>query len=141
MGNCYRFEQDHLPTCRDNLLCLVKPERLIDGIPYVHNVVFSEFIVAATGHALPIFDINMKREVSNRNSSTSNGDDSDDDGSDNHNCNSSQSNNSSANSHAYWSIVNEVEDGACLLRCVARHVFDNPLLHFVVRHQLLAHMS
>ncbi|CAN0338899.1 unnamed protein product, partial [Scytosiphon promiscuus] len=31
-------------TCRDNLLCLVKPQRLIDGIPYVHNVVYSEFI-------------------------------------------------------------------------------------------------
>ncbi|CAM9151067.1 unnamed protein product, partial [Laminaria digitata] len=31
-------------TCRDNLLCLVKPERLINETPYVHNVVYSEFI-------------------------------------------------------------------------------------------------
>ena len=27
-------------TCRDNFLCLVKPEHLVDGVPYVHNVVF-----------------------------------------------------------------------------------------------------
>ena len=83
----------------------------------------------------------MTREISNRNKSTSSGDASDDDGSGNHNSNSSQSNNSSANSHAYWSIVNEVGDGACLLKCIARHVFDNSLLHFIGRHQLLAHMS
>ena len=83
----------------------------------------------------------MTREISNRNKSTSSGDASDDDGSGNHNSNSSQSNNSSANSHAYWSIVNEVGDGACLLKCIARHVFDNSLLPFIVRHQLLAHMS
>ena len=28
-----------------------------------------------------------------------------------------------------------------LLKCIARHVFNNPLFHFIVRHQLLNHMS
>ena len=51
-------------TCRDNLLCLVKPERRIDGIPYVPNVVYSEIIVDAAGHAPPIFDIDVTREIS-----------------------------------------------------------------------------
>ncbi|CAN0269966.1 unnamed protein product, partial [Scytosiphon promiscuus] len=27
-------------TCRDNLLCLVKPDRLLHGVPHVHNVVY-----------------------------------------------------------------------------------------------------
>lgn len=46
-------------TYRDNLLGLVKPERLIDGISCVHNIVCSEFIIAAAGHAPPVFAINL----------------------------------------------------------------------------------
>ncbi|CAM9635209.1 unnamed protein product, partial [Ectocarpus sp. 12 AP-2014] len=40
-------------TCRDNILCLVHPDRLIDNVPHVHNVVYSDFIVAATGQKPP----------------------------------------------------------------------------------------
>ena len=36
-------------TSRNNLLCLVKPENLIDNIPHVHNVVYKDFVIAATG--------------------------------------------------------------------------------------------
>ena len=39
----------------------VKPERLVDSIPYVHKVVDSEFIIAAAGHVPPVFDINLTR--------------------------------------------------------------------------------
>ncbi|CAN0219651.1 unnamed protein product, partial [Ectocarpus sp. 4 AP-2014] len=31
-------------TCRDNILCLVNPDRLVNNVPHVHNVVFAEFI-------------------------------------------------------------------------------------------------
>ena len=40
-------------TSRNNIICLVAPERLLDGIPHVHNVVYPEFVQAATGHLLP----------------------------------------------------------------------------------------
>ena len=43
-------------TCRDNILCLVHPDRLIDSVPHVHNVVYSDFIIAATGQPPPTFD-------------------------------------------------------------------------------------
>ncbi|CAM9281668.1 unnamed protein product, partial [Sphacelaria rigidula] len=36
-------------TCSDNILCLVNKDRLLDSISRVHNVVYSEFIVTATG--------------------------------------------------------------------------------------------
>ena len=35
---------------RNNIICLVRPERLLDGIPHVHNVVYPELVQAATGH-------------------------------------------------------------------------------------------
>ena len=71
-----------------------------------------------------------------------NGDDSDQENRDNRHSNSALSNNSSGlNCFRSWSIVNEIGNGACLLRCIARHVFNNPLFHFSVRHQRLSHMS
>ena len=36
-------------TSRENILCLVKTNRLIDNVPHVANVVLREFILAATG--------------------------------------------------------------------------------------------
>ena len=36
-------------TSRKNISCLVKKNRFIDNVPHVANVVFREFILAATG--------------------------------------------------------------------------------------------
>ena len=75
--------------------------------------------------------------------STQHGHDPDEENSDSHNSNSALSNNiSGLNGLRSWSIVNEIGDGACLLRirCIARHVFNNPLFYFIVRRQLLNHM-
>ena len=40
-----------------------------------------------------------------------------------------------------WTIVNEVGDGACLLRCIARKVFHYPGRHFTVRENILQHIA
>ncbi|CAM9655459.1 unnamed protein product, partial [Sphacelaria rigidula] len=48
-------------TYGDNTLCFVNEDRLLGGVPYVHNVVYSEFIVAATGQPPPVFDIALSR--------------------------------------------------------------------------------
>ena len=46
-------------TCRDNILCLVHPDRFIDNVPHVHNVVYSDFIIAATGQPPPTFALHL----------------------------------------------------------------------------------
>ena len=58
-------------TSRNNILCLVRPERLLDGIPHVHNVVYPELIQAATGHPPPSFSDN-RRKTNGQNTSSGN---------------------------------------------------------------------
>ena len=60
---------------------------------------------------------------------------SDDDNSNNNNNNTD--NNTDNNN---WFVVNEVGDGACLLRCMARKVHGDPDKHFVTRQQILQHI-
>ena len=70
--------------------------------------------------------------------STQHGHDSDEENRLSHHSNSALSNNRSGLiCLRSWSIVNEIGDGACLQRCVARHVFNNHLFHFIVRQQVL----
>ena len=40
-----------------------------------------------------------------------------------------------------WDIVDEVGDGACLLRTIARRVFGNPELHPQVRSEIVSHIA
>ncbi|CAN0436522.1 unnamed protein product, partial [Laminaria digitata] len=40
-----------------------------------------------------------------------------------------------------WLIIDEVGDGACLLRAVSRRVFNDPDQHFLVRQQIVSHIS
>ena len=77
------------------------------------------------------------------NVSTQHGHDSDEENRDSHHFNSALSNNRSGLiCLRSCSIVNDIGDGACLTpaRCRACHAFNNPLFHFIVRHQL-NHMS
>ena len=48
-------------TTSRNILCLVRPERLLDGIPHVHNVVYPDLVQAATGHPPPSFSDNRRK--------------------------------------------------------------------------------
>ena len=48
---------------------------------------------------------------------------------------------SSQGVHAAWSIVDELGDGAGLLRTTSRRVFHNPEHHPQVRQQIVSHIS
>ena len=94
-------------------MCLVRPEHIINGVPHEANCVFEPFITAATGLGLPQFSpyfyrppllpyaVTSAQLPPSRRHPPDNG----------------------------WNIVDEVGDGACLLRTIARRVFGNPELH------------
>ena len=112
-------------TSCNNVVCLVKPERLINGVPYVANSVYEPFIKAATGQALPVFNT-VYYHPPTWNS-----------------LNQSQSSASPPPSRRgtnAWSIIDEIGDGACLLRTIARHVFGDPESHLQVRQQIVSHI-
>ena len=53
-----------------------------------------------------------------------------------------QDNNSGNNNNSgQWSIIPEIGDGACLLRCISRRVHNNPALHHIVRAHIIAHIT
>ena len=53
-----------------------------------------------------------------------------------------QDNNSGNNDNSgQWSIIPEIGDGACLLRCISRRVHNNPALHHIVRAHIIAHIT
>lgn len=131
-------------TCNANILCLVNKNRLIDGVPHVHNVVYKDFIIAATGHPPPVFTIKLSHGDTNGGGSGSG--DNDDRGNDT-NSNSGDNDNSNNGDNALppppgsWEVINEIGDGACLLRCIARRVLNNANMHTIVRSQILQHIS
>ena len=112
-------------TCSANIMCLVRPERLIDGVPHVGNCVFVPFITAATRLGLakfsPLFyrppllpyDVTSTQLPPSPRHPPDNG----------------------------WNIVDEVGDGACLLRTIARRVFGNPELHPQVRTEIVSNIA
>ena len=109
----------------------MKPERVINGVPHVANSVYEPFIKAATGRTLPVhstvFDHPPTWPSANP-SSTS------------HQSQHATSSTSSQGVHAAWSIVDEIGDGACLLRTISRRVFHNPEHHPQVRQQIVSHI-
>ena len=127
-------------TCRDNILCLVHPDRLIDSVPHVHNVVYSDFIIAATGQPPPTFDLQLcLRGTGQTQDNQNESNDNDPSGNDNDNNNN---NSSDDTPHpGQWSIIPEIGDGACLLRCVSRRVHNTPDLHRVIRADIITHIS
>ena len=98
-------------------------------IPNVHNVDYSEFIIAATEHTLPLFTINLNRRISTIRTTGLN---SDEEHGDSHQSNSALSNNRSGlNCMRSWSILNGIGDGACLLakvHCPSR--FQRPSIPY-----------
>ena len=75
---------------------------------------------------------------------TQHGHDSDEENRDSHYFNPALSSNKSGLNCVWsWSVVNEIGDSACWIPvgCIAGHVFNNPLFHFMMRHQRLNRMS
>lgn len=136
-------------ACLDNILCLVHPDRLIDNVPYVHNLVYSDFIVVATGQKPPTFDLQLCLPTAdgtqpapsnncgsdNNNSSDQCNGSSDTDGS-SYDGTSTQGNGGQSN-QGHWSIVPEIGDGACILRCISRRIHNTPDLHHVIRSDIM----
>ena len=127
-------------TSRENILCLVKTNRLRDNAPHVANVVFREFIFDATGREPLYLNVNSSGNGKSTKSNTDTDSDSSsvkDSDSDN---NSDNSENSSHDNSNEWTIVNEIGDGACLFRCIARKVHGDPDSHFITRQKIQQHI-
>ena len=121
-------------TSRKNISCLVKKNRFIDNVPHVANVVFREFILAATGRE-PLY-----LNVHSSGNGKSNGNNTDTDTDSDSSSDSDNSESSSDDNSNKWTIVNEIGDGACLFRCIARKVHGDPDLHFITRQQIQQHI-
>ena len=110
-------------TSSNSVLLLVQPERLINGVPHVANCVYAPFIEAATGNKLPEFNpIFYQPPNSNPPSRPS------------------LPAPDQPQPPSSWNIVDEVGDGACLLRTIARKVFGDPEYHHQVRQQIVSHI-
>ena len=117
-------------TSCSNIVCLVKPERIINGVPHVANSVYEPFITAATGRTLPAHSTVFYHPPTWPSASPS---------STSHQSQHATSSTSSQGVHAAWSIVDEIGDGACLLRTISRRVFHNPEHHPQVRQPIVSH--
>lgn len=109
-------------TASANIRCLVRPERLINGVPHVANCVYEQFILAATGESIPTFSALLYRPP-------------------NFTFSQETSPHNSLGTEPSWVIIDEIGDGACLLRAISRAVFHDPELHYQVRQQIVSHIS
>lgn len=108
-----------------NILCLVQPERLINGVPHIANCVYEPFITAATGTAPPTFDAVYYHPPNYNNIITRN----------------DPSSNNDLPLPPSWNIIDEIGDGACLLRTIARKALGDPQRHTQVRQQIVSHIA
>ena len=123
-------------TCSGSILPF-NHNRLVDGVPHVHNVVRSQFIIAATGQPPPTYDIALScsgHENDQRSTDTDGYRDKDSNGND-------AGDNDDGPAQGTWTIVNEIVDGACLLRCITGKILGNPTMHSTARTQLTQHVS
>ena len=110
-------------TCRDNILCLVHPDRFIDNVPHVHNVVYSDFIIAATGQPPPTFALHLSArgkildtentQQIDTNDSSNSSDSSNNNNNNNNNINSNKNNNNTSNNtNTYTKVEKKLRKGA-----------------------------
>ena len=93
---------------RHSIMCLLPSSHIANDVAHAPNVVYSPFIVAATGNNLPPRpSLPPPRPPPSMN----------------------------------WTIIDEIGDGACLLRCISRKVFGNPEQHYSVRVSILQYMN
>ena len=117
-------------TSRENILCLVKTNRLIDNVPHVANVVFREFILAATGREPLYLNVNSSGTGKSNKSNTDTDSDSSSDKDSDSDTISDNSESSSDDNSNKWTIANEIGDGTCLFRCIARKVHGDSTTSF-----------
>lgn len=125
---------------RDSIMCLLPESHIIDGVPYTENIVYPPFIDAAT------LDHSSDNASSNGNNPGSNSFSGEQSGlppgsNDTNDDSDSLDGDESPPDTPPWSTVAEIGDGACMLRCVSRHVYGTPHMHQHVRAQIILHIS
>ena len=96
--------------------------------------------MAATGRKPLYLNVNSSGNgKSNKSNTDIDSDSSSDKDSDSDN-NSDNGESSSDDNSNKWTIVNEIGDGACSFRCIARKVHGDPDSHFITRQQILQHV-
>lgn len=114
---------------RSSVMCLVNPNHVVDSVLHVTNVVFPPFVEAATGVFQNTNNNNNNRNgrhsSSNRTTNNNNG------------RSSNSTNNNGNNNNHQWTLINEIGDGACLLRCLSRHLHGTPNNHNTLRQTII----
>ena len=105
------------------------------------NVTYPEFVEAATGKRPPTFPDNdngqgdKDKDDSESNSDTDSQQDQED-------ADEEQGDDYDDNQYSgQWSIIPEIGDGACLLRCISRSVYNTPDMHDIVRQDIINHIT
>ena len=109
---------------RHSIMCLVPPSHIASGVPHAPNVVYPPFIEAATGNTIALQRPLLPPRGPAPPPPTL-----------------PPSPPPPPPAGNNWTNINEVEDGACLLRCISRKVFGNPELHGIVRTNVLQYIE
>ena len=96
---------------RHSIMCLVPPSHIAAGVAHAPNVVYSPFIEAAIGNAIPPPPLLPPSPPPSPPTGNN------------------------------WTIINEIGDGACLFRCISRKVLGDPEQHSTVRVSTLQYIE
>ena len=105
-------------------MCPVPPSHIANSVTYASNVVYPPFIEAATGNSIPPHPPLLPPQRPAPPPSPL-----------------PPPPPPPPPSNYNWTIVNEVGDGACLLRCIARKVFGDPERHVNIRENILQYIT
>ena len=109
---------------RHSIMCLVPPSHIANSVPHAPNVVYLPFIEAAAGNSIPPHPPLLPPQLPAPLPPPL-----------------PPPPPSPPPSNYNWTIVNEVGDGACLLRCIARKFFGDPERHLTVRENILQYSA
>ena len=110
---------------RQSVMCLLPREHIVDGIPYTENVVYPPFTTAATGQTptpSPSQPPNASLPPPPPNASN-------------------QPPPDRQPPPQTWRVVDEIGDGACGFRAIARRIYNDPNRHFQVRAEVIQYMN
>ena len=109
---------------RQSIMCLLPQEHIVDGIPHTENIVYPPFTAAATGQAVtpPPYQPPNTSPPAPSNAS-------------------SQPSSDSQTPPPTWTVVDEIGDGACGFRGIARRIYNDPNRHYQVRSEILQYMN
>ncbi|CAB1097406.1 unnamed protein product [Ectocarpus sp. CCAP 1310/34] len=119
---------------RTSIMCLLPDTHIIDGIPYTDNIVYPPLIQAATfgdyhpGNSIS-GSVGGDKDTQSCDGDEESVDDADKDDTDS--VDDSDNDDANADSLGSWTVLDEIGDGACMLRCVSRYIYGSPITHRV----------